>query len=106
MNYSHLYSKLVWNKLYTTIRKSCKVKVGDIEKETYNWDFLYSAKVLLINRVKLTQLPLSVLIMDCYYKGCNIQTRADCYALFQSFYEAPLNFSKQLFHLILLKKTV
>lgn len=104
MNYSHLYSKLKHNELYTTIRKSCLVKVGDIEDETYDHQLLHCAKVLRVDKVKLSQLPTSVLIMDCHYEGNNINNRFDCYQLFQSFYYNKIDFRFDDFYIILLKK--
>ncbi|MHA1488573.1 MAG: hypothetical protein ACTSRI_02825 [Promethearchaeota archaeon] len=103
MNYSHLYWKLK-NNLYTTIRKKCNEKIGSIVSETYNYRPLHEAKIIAIDKIKLSQLPLSVLLMDCYYGNSSIRIRQDCYALFQSFYKKPINFSKQFFYLILLEK--
>lgn len=107
MNYSHLYSKLK-NELYTTIRKNKPAEIGDVVEEYYTGGreplLLHKAQVIAIDRVKLSQLPTSVLIMDCFYEGSNIRSRFDCYELFQSFQPTTVRFSTQTFHLILLKK--
>jgi len=103
MNYTYNYLKLQ-SILYTTIRKRNDCNVRDVVRETLRHEFIHLAKVVMIDSIKLSQLPLSILLIDCYYEGSGILYRQQCYNLFQSFYETTINFSKEYFYLILLKK--
>lgn len=106
MKYTHAYYKLV-NQVYTTIRKTKRKKqeVGSIETEKVNNVFWHKAIILHIDMVKLSELPLGILLMDCIYPNSKIETRNDCYNLFQSFYKKEIDFENQNFYLFILKKT-
>lgn len=102
LNFSHKYAKLE-GRIYTTIRKRKIANIGDIIAINIRKRFDHYAKVLNIERVKLSNLPDSILLLDCFCNN-NIKTREDCYKLFQSFYRNIIDFEKQTWYLYLLLK--
>jgi len=104
MNYSHQYFKL-HSKFYTTIRKSKKKhKKGNVVIASFRNIRLHVAKINYIQEVKLAQIHTGFLLLDCLYPNSKIITRYDCYALFQSFYEDPIDFQNQKFYLFLMER--
>jgi hypothetical protein len=103
MNFSHPYYKL-GNRIFTTIRRKNSLKFGDIEPIKLKNKFQFNAKILHIQKIKVSMLPEGILLMDCLYPKCKIETKADCLNLIQSFYGDKIDFEKEDFHLILLKR--
>ena len=104
MNYRHQYFKLQ-SKIYTTIRKSKKqFKKGQVIIACFRNIQQHVAKINYIQEVKLAQIHTGFLLLDCLYPNSKIITRYDCYELFQSFYENPIDFQNQKFHLFLMER--
>ena len=97
MNYSHDYPKLK-KKKYTTIRRHKKADKGDIVTETYpsGW---HEAKVLSVQRNTLDALPLRLLQEDT-----GLKTRQEIYALFNTFYETPIDIYKDKMYIYYLER--
>ena len=97
MIYSHNYSKL-GNKVYTTIRRYSKGKIGDIITEIYP-NGTHRARVFDIKRETLDRLSLPFLNEDT-----DLFFRKNIYRLFQSFYKKPIDFEKEKFYIYYLRK--
>ena len=105
MNYSHKYLKLD-NRIYTTIRRYRKPyqKIGCIEDECYNGCILHQAKIIGIQKARLSQIPVAFLILDCKFENSEINHRRDCYDLIQSFYNKEIKFSEEKFFIFLMER--